>query len=306
MKQHSTIHFWGIGAQKAGTSWLFHYLSKIPEFDIPPFKELHYFDRSPEYPSPSRLSRTKLSERLTKKLYLKKAYWAISRALGKGDFRSVKFYFKWFFSNYSDEWYLSLFDQYKGITGEITPSYSMLKKEDIAKMYAMSPNAKLILMVRNPVDRAWSHYRHTKRAEKNFQLENESPEDIINFFESDDQSLRSDYMRTLENYSHVFPKEQILIGFYDAIIEDPSGLLLGITKFFGVDSIPEIESKVVHKSIEVDCPDEVYEYLKQKYFLQIKGLADKYGGYFSKWHHDLYGSDESLLTAELSPTLRLA
>jgi hypothetical protein len=33
-----------VGAQKAGTSWLFHQLTLHPDFCMPPVKEVHYFD----------------------------------------------------------------------------------------------------------------------------------------------------------------------------------------------------------------------------------------------------------------------
>src|SRR2546423_15689927 len=34
-----------IGAQKAGTGWLYEQLRNHPDFWMPPMKELHYFDR---------------------------------------------------------------------------------------------------------------------------------------------------------------------------------------------------------------------------------------------------------------------
>ena len=50
------IHFIGIGAQKSGTTWIDKQLRKIPEFDLPPIKEIHYFDRSEIYPSSNRFT----------------------------------------------------------------------------------------------------------------------------------------------------------------------------------------------------------------------------------------------------------
>ena len=51
-----TISFIGIGAQKAGTTWLYDRLSELPAFDLPPKKEIHFFDASKSYPSPSFLA----------------------------------------------------------------------------------------------------------------------------------------------------------------------------------------------------------------------------------------------------------
>jgi hypothetical protein len=35
----------GVGAQKAGTTWLFDYLGRHPDVAMSPIKELHYFDQ---------------------------------------------------------------------------------------------------------------------------------------------------------------------------------------------------------------------------------------------------------------------
>jgi hypothetical protein len=37
--------FIGIGAQKAGTTWLYKMLAQNPSIWLPPFKEVHFFDR---------------------------------------------------------------------------------------------------------------------------------------------------------------------------------------------------------------------------------------------------------------------
>ena len=41
-------HFLGIGAQRAGTTWLHSTLASHPEIWMPRIKEIHYFDR--KYP----------------------------------------------------------------------------------------------------------------------------------------------------------------------------------------------------------------------------------------------------------------
>ena len=56
----------------------------------------------------------------------------------------------------------SLFELERGITGDITPSYSILEDKDVARMHATVPNAKIIFLMRNPFDRAWSNFRHGK------------------------------------------------------------------------------------------------------------------------------------------------
>ena len=289
--KRSKIDFWGIGAQKCGTTWLYYNLDKLPEFNLPPIKELHYFDRSNKYPSPNILSESKLNKRLNKE-YFKAALRFVFLSLKQKKINNVKFYLKWYFSNYNDKWYLGLFKNYRGIKGEITPSYSILNKSDISKMYKMSPDSKLVLMLRNPIERAWSHFCHVKKRESSYNIKLETNEDILNFMNSESQILRSDYLRTINNFTSVFPKEQLLICFYDAIIDDPSGLLKKVISFLGVNKEVNIQKsnfkKALNVSVKIECPEEIKSFLKKKYHDQIKQLSDQYGGYFNKWYEDTY------------------
>ena len=102
-----------LGAQKAGTTSLYAYLSQHPQIVPAALKEVHYFD-----------------------LYRNK----------KVDWYRAHFPFQ---------------DELKAgqITGEATPYY--LFHPGAAKMMsAVLPNVKLIILLRNPVDRAISHYYH--------------------------------------------------------------------------------------------------------------------------------------------------
>ncbi|GMN08295.1 hypothetical protein MTsPCn5_36840 [Croceitalea sp. MTPC5] len=315
MEEQSPINFWGIGAQKAGTSWLYYNLTKTPGFVIPPVKEMHYFDRDTKYPSPNTLSKTRARDRITSFAYLKKAARSITSTIVKGKFKNLPFTLKWFFSDYSDEWYISVFAPLKGIKGEITPSYSMLNKQDISRMHAMAPDAKLILMLRNPIDRAWSHFRHTKKGIKGFKLENVNEDDIIAFMQSEGQELRSDYVRTISNFTSVFPKEKLLIGFFDAIMDSPEQLLKEVVHFLSSKNEFEEElkksrntndsaiNKVVNKSIELDCPPTVLTFLKEKYHDMSLDLANLYGGYFNKWYFETYNKTSENEDNRLFPTI---
>ena len=298
-----------IGAQKAGTSWLYKQLARLPDFTLPPIKELHYFDRSPIYPSSNKLSETYLRNRLLDNEWVKNAINVVSSSIEAERIKYAEWHTKWFFSNYDDNWYLSLFDALEGFTGDITPSYSFLEEKDIQKMYNLVPNAKLILILRNPIDRAWSHYRFNTRKIENNSVENNSVEDIIDFINSDEQELRSDYHRTINNYSKIFPKEQILICFYDALNDNSFELLSQIVEFIGgnpenVSKLPDL-FKRFKISPKIDCPVEVEAYLKSKYYQQIKVLSEKHGGYFIKWLEEKYNETAPHENKSLSPTMFL-
>lgn len=288
--QETTINFIGIGAQKAGTTWLFYQLKQLPDFSFPVLKELHYFSRSPEYPCSNFLAEPLLANRLLNDEWAQKALDKI-RSKEKNS-RKAKWYTKWFFSDYNDEWYLSLFDLPTPFKGEISPSYALLEPKDIEKMYQVAPGAKIIFMLRNPVDRAWSQYRFYTLFKKNFDFSKVKMEDIIRFIDSDTQELRSDYLRTLDNYLQVYPKEQIMLCFYDALADQPLSLMEEIVGFIGgrTGDIAKYCSlqKKVDASPPFQQPPQIRDYLKEKYRSQIEGLADRYGAYCEKWRSDLY------------------
>ena len=144
------------------TSWLYNNLKNLSGIDFPPIKEIHWFDRSTTYPSPSVLNKTKVIDRVNQKS-IKTNIKHIYHLVRQRNVKTAHFYFKWYFYNYNDSWYSSLFKIYHGVKGEITPSYSILRKDDIRSMHDLSPNANLIFLIRNHIDRAWSHYRHTKK-----------------------------------------------------------------------------------------------------------------------------------------------
>ncbi len=309
MNDQKHLDFLGIGAQKSGTSWLYENLVRIPEFGLPPIKELHYFDRSRDYPSPNKLSETLFANRIRDKKYLSFAIKAVLKNAVLLKWKLCRFYLKWFFSDYSDKWYLSLFREFEGYKGEITPSYSILNKEDIRRIHNLQPDVKLVLILRNPIERAWSSYRFYTRKMNNFNMDEIKTDDIIKFLERKGHSLRSDYIRTIDNYTSVFGNEQILICFYDAISDNPETLMNDILKHICGDtsiSIGHLNLKSrVNESRTIDRPKEVEDHLKNKYHSQIKELSEKYGGYFTKWYEESYLDNSPSRKTTLSPTMYL-
>lgn len=66
-------------------------------------------------------------------------------------------YFDWYFYK-SINWYCQYFKSAKKtqVTGEINPCYSTLSEKKIKLIHKMNPKLKIILLLRNPIDRAWS------------------------------------------------------------------------------------------------------------------------------------------------------
>jgi len=285
------IDFLGIGAQKSATSWLWQNLRDHPDIWVPPRKELHYFDRSLHYPSPGFLAtdiykdRLKGAEKHNIQFREKMNHeLRLAKASGKKD--DIEWFENYFYGDVSDEWYRSLFVQGEGkIKGEITPAYSILSIEDIQRVKELSPNVKLIFLVRNPIERAWSHLRFlikTGRLNKYITVE-----ESIKFIDSPFQTLRGAYIDILTRWQSIFPASQFFIGYYDEVIKNPKELLTRLFVFLNLK--PEKSSflslyakRNISPSIQI--PKEIKSYLVKKYFKDIKKLASLYpSSYPSKW-----------------------
>ena len=296
MKQKETlIDFIGIGAQKAGSAWLFSRLNELPEFTLPYEKEFHYFDKGKKYRKISR-NTNDLPVLIYNAAYLKiKKVNRIFNINQQNSWVEASWRFRYNFLMNNDQAYLSLFNGFKGITGEVTPDYSALYEEDIFKMHRLLPDIKLIFIIRNPIDRAWSHFKSFNRLNKGKlkNIEKVDEKDIIAFMKSDYQLLRSDYFRTLEQYTKYYSNDQIFIGFFDAIKEQPLDLLTNIVRFLGadpfkIDAYCNLKAKN-NESLQINMPVRVKETLKEMYFPMIEKSAKLFNGYCSGWLEHLNG-----------------
>jgi hypothetical protein len=150
----------------------------------------------------------------------------------------------------------------RGLVGEASPSYVFhpLAPERVA---ALVPEAKLIALVRNPVDRAFSHYQH----EVALGREPLSFEDAL---EAEDERLRGEeermladpayfsrawwdftyrargrYAEQLERWLAVFPRERLLILPSEDLGAEPEQAYAGVLEFLGapphrLDSYPRV------------------------------------------------------------------
>jgi len=285
--------FLGIGAARSGTTWISQNLTSHPDIWIPRIKELHYFTRSSKYDGPSQLADPNLFRRFFyQSTPYKKYRTGLFKSIGSNIIRPSASKLKWdcnyLFGTPSDEWYANLFRQGEGkTTGEITPRYSALDSKDIKSLKELIPNVKLIFIMRDPVDRAWSLMRyHEKRNNKPL---TELPIEKLKELAFHKAIIgQSDYESILERWKAVFPENQFLVAFYDEITDNPAALLERICKFLGLDlqKIPQNEGqhrRRINPSFEKVIPRELENALIDHFSPMVKRLSIKGSGYFSTW-----------------------
>jgi len=285
--------FLGIGAPRSGTTWLYERLSEHPDFKLPPLKELHYFDRDRGYLSPNTLCEDRVIRRFTNSSW-RRAFIRTcgSIVLGRRSVSDGMWYLKFFFSKYDDQWYLSLFDHAAGICGEITPAYMLLNDTDVERIYELTPNVKTVFFLRDPLTRAWSSYRKT------FLRNGKALPDlssIRSYLDSQSVSQRANYIETLDRYQTYSQPERMLIGFFDAIEEQPLQTLQEVVSFLGGDISKVAEScfidRVSNASPNLDMPDEIKTHLSTKYRSLITELSDRFGGYCTRWMNRYFSTE---------------
>ena len=141
------------------------------------------------------------------------------------------------------DWYLGHFDAGGGKTrGEASPSYAALPSGRIRLARALFPDLKLVFLLRDPVARAWSHARHTRRfGEAAFGGAplDEAPVDWQAAACHEWVTASGDYLGHLRRWLSAFPREQVLVRFHEEIADRPEALFRDVLAFLGVDpSLP--------------------------------------------------------------------
>lgn len=118
------------------------------------------------------------------------------------------------------------------ITGEYTPIY-MFAPETAPRVRRWLPRVKLIACLRNPVERAFSHYRYALSLRGRLSLYSTFEAALAN-----DPELvqRGMYGEQLERYYALFPPENILVLMQDDIRASPQEVLGQLYEFVGVSN----------------------------------------------------------------------
>jgi hypothetical protein len=137
--------------------------------------------------------------------------------------------------------YERLFTQRATAVGEASPLY-LYTRETPELIRSAAPDARLIAIVREPVERTWSHfvYVNDDLGEQTVPAFREAVERELGLpyepYRTGTHFVRpSAYAEQLERYRGVFPAEQLLVVGYDDLIRRTPETLVQICRFLGVD-----------------------------------------------------------------------
>ena len=134
------------------------------------------------------------------------------------------------------EWYRSLFSSasINQICGEASTTYSRWPHtRDAAKTIAGNmPNSKFIYIIRDPIERAYSHYAHHMRTHVTMTFEEALEKSNIYI----DCSM---YLMQIERYLRFFPKHQFLFLLLNDLSENFEKTMAKIHSFLNLHPLPE-------------------------------------------------------------------
>ena len=226
-----------IGAQKSGTTSLYDYLVEHPQLREAYTKEVHFFDGG------------------------------LNPAID--DFQKGT---PWYRANFPLQNTLKEGEH----TFEASPLY-MFNPLVPKRIFDLVPSAKLIAILRNPTERAISHYFHEKR-------HNREPLDIADAMNAEEQRLapklkkqdyksetfihlsyksRGLYLQQLERFLDYFPREKLLIIESESFFQNPSAALYRVCQFLDIDSNYQFKNLKPRNIApnRVKVKPEVYSYL---------------------------------------------
>jgi hypothetical protein len=125
--------------------------------------------------------------------------------------------------------------------GDDTPNY-LFDPRAVERMAATLPDARIVVMLRDPVDRAWSHYWHHDRFRfdrRGFRaaIEHEFAEGVAanGTPEGSAYVARGRYVDSLARLFEHYDRGQIFVGFQEDLDRDADALMRSLFGFLGVD-----------------------------------------------------------------------
>ena len=229
-----------IGAQKGGTTWLYHLLKNQDEIFMPTIPKTHD-------PSEVRF----YDERLNKGI----------------------------------SWYEHIYKEGSNrIKGDKTHKYYLLPRHKISLIRKLQPEVKILLLLRCPIDRAWSDALMNLKRFNGIDYEGN---EAIYKKHLLGKVYRGLYYQHIMRWFSVFPQDQIQIVIYEELVASPEKYLNEIAEFLGIKHF-EVQSDLITKKFNTNpaksVPIEIEELLKPHFEDDVNNLKKYFKNLsFKKW-----------------------
>lgn len=185
------------------------------------------------------------------------------------------------------------------LTGEATPYY-LFHPHAHKRAFELLPEMKLIVLLRNPIDRAWSHYHHQRRRgneslsfEEAIRTEAERIQDEYERLIKDEKCrsshyqwfsylARGVYVDQLKRWMDLFPRAQFCILKSEDLYTDPGAVLRTVFQFLEIESAVSEKYEVYNQGSMPSMNSQTREFL-HSYFAPHNARLKDFLGYDFGW-----------------------
>lgn len=209
-----------IGPQRTGTTWLHENLTRHPQVFMPQKKEIYYFNNlrtSAYHPAGQPAVETGLE-------------WYLNHFQPTDEFLAQR----------NRECQSSWQEDYTiAVRGEATATYAVALAQDpelLQELLTLNPNIKVMTMVRNPIDRAWSHAKKDLVKHAGRKPEQVTSQQWVDFVSNNYQVACGHYQSHAQKWRSVLKEGNYFVGRFDDIQKTPHALLQSAFEFLGIRS----------------------------------------------------------------------
>jgi hypothetical protein len=266
-----------IGAQKAGTTWLYDNLYQHPDMWLPQIKEIHFFNTVCPHEQ-------LLGIEVHNHLKPSEIFHIFAKNPSLKNLRWLK---KFLYSPKTTQWYYDLFSIAPDdkCTGDITPAYSTLDERGVA--YArrvLSDKCKVFIILRNPIERLWSGLKMDYRWRRE-DINETSLAVVLREMHIPTHYLRTDYNRMVTLWQKYFPGN-FKIFLFDDLLENPINFLSTIQDYIGVKRFANkktLDKKSNADKKKIEIPEKIQRVFLEEYEETINSLESVVPGIKDRW-----------------------
>lgn len=251
-------NFLVVGPQRTGTTWLHQNLTPHPQIFMSREKEIYFFS-SLAKPHHAK-HRSDNVEWYLSHFYDGPLEYLLKHKASLGRYREL---------------YRPL------VRGEATASYAAMSKEQIEEITRLRADVRIILMIRDPIERAWSHAKLDLLKKPGKTMSEVPAEEFTRFFLDPYQIACGQYSAMVSRWAAAVGRERLFLGRYRDLSLRPAALLLDLFEFLGVRPHPKYvhvaSSSTINATETIGIPEH-----------HLKTLTEIHGEESAKWREAGY------------------
>ena len=275
----------GLGATKAGTSWLYDYLAGHPECHFRSIKELHYFSMITPQHFETALAATRktiagVEAQIVRAGNDRKPYLR-QRLADLADWMQVLAQGEINLAAYCG--YLNAAAGASTLVGDITPAYSLMSGDRLQLLRQVGVNMRFVYLIRDPVARLWSHVRMiAERTTDESDFASAAIAGLQRILAGDLSGegkgivRRGDYASTIAKLKRAFDAKDLWIQCQENMVTEPG--IRSLSDFLGIATRTDGLQRRVHEGRSLPLPEDLAEkariFLRSQYEFATKLIPD--------------------------------